>query len=255
MADNLKNQMRPIARNLKPPPQPKFVQEPQKNHQQQQHEMRVPAAFKTNVLAFHSLKKIRISHFDNGPFMFCVQMESADKDFQRMNERLQKTDLRRLASRPTSIGMACLALNDNKIFRVAIARISHHSSQEEYFVNFVDYGFNKMIRLENLCYIPDDFINPFTFAMPFALAGCKVSDLRVNEKEINFYFRLLTEGQLLTLKCVPNDGELSIKCMLTFKLISKFLLKVHQSVNTASFSLMTKSTFYKSFVHGILMRT
>lgn len=204
MTDNVKNQMRPIARNLKAPALPKFVQEPQKHHQQ---ESRIPAAFKTNVLAFHSLKKIRISHFENGPFMFCVQMESADKDFQRMNERLQKTDLRRLAARPTTIGMACLALHDKKVFRVAIARVPHHPPQDDYFVNFVDYGFNKSVRLENLCYIPDDFINPFTFAMPFALAGCKVADLKVNDKEISFYFRQLTENQMLTLKCVPNDGE------------------------------------------------
>lgn len=206
MADNLKNQMRPIARNLKAPPQPKFFQEPQK-HQQQQHEMRLPAAFKTNVLAFNSLKKVRISHF-NG-MMFCVQMESADKDFQRMNERLQKTDLRRLVTRPTSIGMACLALYEKKVFRVAIARIPHNP-QDDFSVNFVDYGYNKSIRLENLFYIPEDFINPFTFAMPFALAGCKVSDLKVNDKEISFYFRQLTEDQMLTLKCVPNDGKFNV---------------------------------------------
>lgn len=207
MADNLKNQMRPIARNLKAPSLPKFVQEPHRHQQQQQQETRIAATFKTNVLAFHSLKKIRISHFENGPFMFYVQMESADKDFQRMNERLQKTELRRL-SRPTSVGMACLAFYDKKVFRVAIAKLPNHPSQDEYLVNFIDYGFNRSLRLESLFYIPDDLVNPFTFAMPFALAACKIADFKVNDKEISFYFRQLSESQLLTLKCVPNDGKL-----------------------------------------------
>lgn len=213
MADNIKNQMRPIARNLKAPPPPKhYVQEPHKN-QNHQEPKNLPI-FKTNVLAFQpSVKKVRISHYENGPFLFCVQLESSDNDFQRLGAKLQKSELIPLKqffkSRQISIGTACLALMDKKIFRVAIARISYHAN-EDIFVNFVDFGFNKSIKLDNLFYIPDDFLTQFTYAMPFSLAGCKSTQLKVSDKEISFYFRQLTENKLLTLKCVPSDGELSL---------------------------------------------
>lgn len=200
----MKKQMRPIARNLKPPQPPRFVQESHHNNQQ---EPKVFATFKTNVLAFQSVKKIRISHFENGPFLFYVHVESSDSDFQRLFEKLQKTDLRRMKSHPTSIGMACLALHEKKVCRVVTAKIPQHQSHDEYFVNFVDYGYTKSVKFENLFYIPDDLLSQFTFAMPFSLAGCKAKELKVSDKEINFYFRQQTENRLLTLKCIQSDGK------------------------------------------------
>lgn len=198
MSDGAKNQMRPIARNLKPPPQPRFAQ----NHQ----DSPIQATFKTSVLAFQSVKKVRISHYENGPFMFCAQLESSDADFQRLVSKLQKTQLTRLQSRPNSIGMACVALHDKKFYRAAIAKVPQHPSHD-FNVNFVDFGFNKSVKLENLFYIPDELLNHFTFAMPFCLAGCKAKSFKVSEQEIGFYFRQLTESRSLTLKCVPCDGE------------------------------------------------
>lgn len=200
MADNMKNQMRPIARNLKPPPPPKFVA-------QDHPKALTSATFKTNVLAFQSVKKIRISHYENGPFMFYVQMEAADKDFQQLIGKLQKAELMHFKSPPSSIGMACVARCDKKFYRVVIAKVPQHPSQE-FSVNFVDFGYNKTVKLENLFYIPDEFLNQFTFAMPFCLAGCKIKELKVSDQEIGFYFKLLTENASLTLKCVKSDGKL-----------------------------------------------
>lgn len=192
----MKNQMRPIARNLKAPPLPRFTDTLP--------EPKIAATFKTNVLAFQSVKKVRISHYESGPLMFYVQTESSDGEFQKLVDRLQKTELRSLKSRPASIGMACLARHDRKIFRAAIAKIPQHPTQD-YSVNFVDYGFNRSVRLDNLFYIPDDFLSQLTFAMPFCLAGCRVNELKL-DKEVNFYFRQLTENRSLILKCVPSDG-------------------------------------------------
>ena len=212
MADNIKNQMRPIARNLKAPPPPRhYVQESQK-HQNHQVTKNI-STFKTNVFAFQSVKKVRISHCENGPFMFCVQVESSDSDFQRLVGKLQKIELipmrQVLKSRLMSIGTACLALFDKKVYRVAIARIPQHAN-DDFFVNFVDFGFNRSIKLDNLFYIPDDFLSQFTYATQFSLAGCKANELKVSEKEISFYFRLLTDNKLLTMKCVQSNGEFSL---------------------------------------------
>jgi tudor domain-containing protein 1/4/6/7 len=194
-----KNQMRPIARNLKPPPPPKFY------HDQKHSEPQKIAAFKTNVLPFQSVKKVRISHFENGPLVFYVQTESADNEFQRFNLRLQKVELRFINPHHAAIGMACLARYEKKIYRAAIAKVAQNQSQS-FHVNFVDYGFNGSVSADNIFYIPDDFLNQFTFAMPFCLAGFKTKEMKASHDEINFYFRQLTENQILTLKCVPSDG-------------------------------------------------
>lgn len=204
MADNVKNQMRPIARNLKPPPPPRFVQESQR--QQIRPEPNNCATFTTNVLAFQSLKKVRISHCENGPFLFYVQVESSDNDFHRLVSRLQKTELRRLHQRPAFVGTPCLTILDKKVFRVAVIKLPQHQN-EEYIASFVDFGFTKAVSLENLFYIPDDILSQFTYAMPFTLAGCRPNELKVNEKEATFYFRLLIDKQPVTLKCVPGNGE------------------------------------------------
>lgn len=196
-----KHQIRPIARNLKPPARPRVFADAQSH---QEHFEPKIATFKTNIIPLQSINKIRISHFENGPFLFYIQMESTFNELQHMTGKLQKTELHHFRSHPSMIGMACLARHDNKIYRVAIARIHQQFS---YFVNFVDYGFNGTVSSANLFYIPDDYLRPLTFAVPFSLVSCRENDLKVSGSEIDFYFRQLTEKQSLTLKCVASDGE------------------------------------------------
>lgn len=121
-----------------------------------------------------------------------------------MTGKLQKTELHHFRSHPPMVGMALLARHDNKIYRVAVAKILQHSS---YFVKFVDYGFNANVNASNLFYIPDEFLRQLTFAVPFSLVSCRENELKVSASEIDFYFRQLTEKQSLTLKCVASDGE------------------------------------------------
>lgn len=198
MADNMKKQMRPIVRGLKAPPPPKFVQDPMIR------DPKIPVAFKTNVLAFQSVRKVRVSHFENGPFMFYVQMED-NGEFQQLFAKLQRTELHHFKSRPSSIGMACLARHDKKIYRAAIAKFPQNPSQD-FIVNFVDFGFSAAVKLDNLFHIPEEFLSQFTFALPFSMTGVGAREIKVSEKEIAFYFRHLAENRVLTLKCVPSDG-------------------------------------------------
>lgn len=191
-------QMRPIVRNLKPAPPPKFVQE-----------SKLPAAFKTNVLAFQSVKKVRVSHVENGAFMFYVQLESLDGEFQEMFGKLQRSELHFFKSRPSTIGMACLARHDKKIYRAAIAKCPQNPSQD-FIVNFVDFGFSAAVKFDNIFHIPEEFLNQFTFAMPFSLIGVNANEIKVLEKEVAFYFKQLTENRVMTLKCVPSNGELTL---------------------------------------------
>lgn len=196
--------MRPIARNLKAAAPPRFA--PQTN--QMPVEQKISATFKASVLEFQSVNKVRISHIDNGPFLFYVQVEASDKEFEQMQARLQKMQLQRLKPQSVSKAMACLAFDEKKIFRAAVLKIPQHSN-EDFYVNFVDFGFNKSIKFENLFYIPGEFLTQCTFAKPFALVGSRNAGLKVNDREASFYFRYLVANKSLTLKCVPPHGELN----------------------------------------------
>lgn len=196
-----KNSMQPIARNLKPPPPPKFSAEVLQDLP------KTTPVFKTNVLAYQSIKNVRISHCENGPYMFYVQLDSLSNELERFTNKLQKSELRHFSKPPATIGMACLARYERRIYRAAIAKLP--SSSQDYLVNFVDYGFSGTVRLENLFYISEEFLAPLTYAIEFCLANIRNIKFPASDHELNFFFRDITENQLMSLKCVPSDGEAS----------------------------------------------
>ncbi|CRK93088.1 CLUMA_CG006466, isoform A [Clunio marinus] len=196
---NMKNQIRPITRNLSRPAPPRFSEVNKSAGN-------LKTTFKTSVLAFQSVKKVKITHYEKGPFMFYVQLESSDNDFKKFSEKLQKAELRHFKDSPNSIGLACLAKHEKQIYRAAIAKIPQNSSQSNFYVNFVDFGYNAFIKEENLFHIPEEFADQTTFAIPFCLNRYDSKDMQASPEELQFYFRLLTENQMMTLKCVPSDG-------------------------------------------------
>jgi hypothetical protein len=128
----MKKQMRPIVRGLKAPALPKFVSA----QESMIRDPKVPAAFKSNVLPFQSVK-VRISHVENGPFLFYVQLESLESDYQQLFGKLQRTELR--PERPSSIGMPVLVRRDKQILRAAVAKLPQNASQD-FIVNLVTPG-------------------------------------------------------------------------------------------------------------------
>ena len=197
-----KKQMRPIARGLKIPALPKFVQQSMIMIR----DPKAAVAFKTNVISFHSQHKIRICHYEKGPSMFYVHLESRDSEYKQFSSRLQSTELRN--TRP-SIGMACLVRHNNKIYRATVAKFFQNPSQD-LIVNLVDLGYSASVKLENIFHISEEFSTPFTFALPFSLYGINSGEIKVSDTFTGFYFRQLTNDRSLTLKCVPSDGKLKI---------------------------------------------
>lgn len=150
--------------------------------------------------------------------MFCVQLLDNDEDFGQLVAKLQKIELRPIDFRP-SIGMACLARHKGKIFRAAIAKIPQQAHQDAFFnCVFVDYGFSADVAALNIFYIPDVFMTLNPFALNFCLADYRVNDMKTSEKELDFFFRHLTDKQILTLKCVQSDGELMLLPLVTLSL-------------------------------------
>ena len=192
-------QMRPIARNLKVPAPPKFIQDKQDYEISEN----TNPTFKSNIFIYQTEHKVRISHYEKGVHMFYVQLESLDAQLQALLSRIQSIKLINLKNRPTQIGMACLARHQKKIHRVAIAKFLN--DPDSFLCNFVDYGYSATIKLENLFYIPDIFLNHPTFAVQFSFAKLQNVTFKVNA-----YFKEITENRLLSLKCVPIDGKLNI---------------------------------------------
>lgn len=198
--------MRPIARNLKPAAPPKFST---KATTPQEGEEESLGNFKSNVIAHHTVHKIRISHFEKGVNLFYVQLESMDANLQALSSKIQGIQLRNLSKRPSSLGMACLARYNKKVYRVAVAKSNANTQNLSYLCHFVDFGFSSYVKFDDLLYIPEDCIEIPPFAIPFCLA-LKDTKFQASYQEINFYFQQICENRLLTLKCVPLDGNYTI---------------------------------------------
>lgn len=199
MTDQMANhQMRPIARNLKPPPLPKFV-ESTKNV-----DTREKRQFESTIVQFNTKLKAKISCYENGPFYFHVQLCDTENEMKNFQNQLTKIELKNFDFLPSSIGLACLVRHDRKIFRASVQKLPSSSTQV-YVVSLVDYGLSVTIELKNMFQIPDEFLRP-KFSIPLKLFG--VNDgLKVSAKEVSVIFKHLTENRVVTIKCVKSEGE------------------------------------------------
>lgn len=196
-------QMKPIARNLKPAAPPKFSRLTPQNGEEESF-----GKFNSNVIPHNSVHKVRITHYERGINLFYVHMEALDANLQNMTSKIQGIFLKNLKKRPSSLGMACLAKYQRKVYRVAVAK-SNEGQPENllYLCHFVDFGFSAQIKFDNLFYIPHECVAINAFAVPFCLTALKNVVFQTNMTEINYYFQQITENRLLTLKCVPLDGN------------------------------------------------
>lgn len=214
-------QMRPIARNLKPPALPKFIQD-QRIYEIDENSIQ---SFKSNIFSYQTEHKVRITHYEKGVHMFYVQLESYDFQLQSLLSRIQSIKLINLKKRPTQIGMACLARHQKKIHRVAIAKFLN--DPDSFLCNFVDFGYSATVKLENLFYIPDVFLIDSAFAIQFSFAKLQNITFKCPMQEVNVYFKEITENRLLSLKCVPVDGKLSIHLKIKLQFLTACFFCVH----------------------------
>lgn len=200
MADHeiTNHQMRPLARNLQAPPPPKFFSQSNQSRFQ----------FKSKPLQFNRPQKARIGTYENGPFSFFVQLQDQHTLLENLQDHLKRVPLKPMNSSSISmLGLACLIrrVNDNSIFRAAIAKFPQRAGETEYIVNLVDYGSNIAVNIEHIFMIPADVAAHLTFAIP-----CRLSDVRkssqVSEREISALFKSLTDNKVITIKCVQSDG-------------------------------------------------
>lgn len=188
------SQMRPIARNLQPPPPPKFVDS--------------ALQFKSNVAQFKSARKTKISAYETGSTFFYVQLVEAEKDLRSLQDRLKRVgQLKSLnPSSISGIASACLIRNEFGVFRAEIVK-SPSRNEHDYLAKLVDFGTMISVNIDNIFVIPSDFVhNFFTFALPCQLANVKKSS-QVSDREIFALFKSLTHNKIVTIKSVQSNGE------------------------------------------------
>jgi hypothetical protein len=197
MSDFENHQMKPLARNLRPPPPPKFAD----NN---------VLRFKMNVAQCKSPQKARIVSYESADAIeFSVQLVEADKDLANLNDRLKRVaQLKSLnPSAATTMGMACLVRLADGLFRAAIVK-SPQRKTEDYIVNLVDHGTTASVKIDNLHVIPTELVNDFfTFALPCRLVGVEKST-QVSYRELCAFFKCLTNNRIVTIKNAQYEGEL-----------------------------------------------
>lgn len=200
-------QMKPLARNLRPPPPPKFVEN--------------VLRFRVNVAQCKSPQRARIVAYEPAePIMFHVQLVENGKELASLQERLKRAGQQLKSLNPsalTTIGTACLVRFENGIFRAAVAR-EPQKKGDDYLMNLVDYGTTVPVKLENIHAIPTELVHNFpTFALPCRLDGVKKS-AQVSNREMVAFFKCLTNNKIINIKftLVKSDGELLFFSFLHF---------------------------------------
>lgn len=197
------SQINPLIRNLKAPKPLKFgTQNGGSNTVTPSSAVEAVPSVKTQVLPENSNELIKITHYENGPRLFFVQLQRLEQEFYKMNIALSKIELNSLNRKPVP-RMACLArYTDNKVYR---AVISHIVSAKECCVSYVDYGNKGNVKFEHIYQIPLLYLQLKTFALSFTLSGLKETSKILSDDEVNFYFKKNTAGTL-KLKIVPLEG-------------------------------------------------
>lgn len=172
-----------------------------------------PVAYLSNTLSMHLSYEVMVSHVQDGPFLFYVQLKKENAELEALMKELQKV---RLSEFPTDIqnGMACLVCIDAIIYRGMITQIGPTSVV----VCLVDYGRSVTVAYQNLYGIPTRYTKQKVFAIRSSISGYKKLD-RYN-RQLKERFREIVmgpEGCNLTIKVTPLEGSAFIHyCELFF---------------------------------------
>lgn len=162
-------------------------------------------AYTSNTLNQHSKYEVMVSHVQDGPFLFSIQLKKELPDLETMMKELQRLRLREF---PTDIliGMACLVRAD-VIYRGLVTLMGPTSVV----VCLVDYGRTVTVSYNHLYEIPAQYLKRKIFAIKSTITGYKKLD-RYN-KQLKERFREIVmgpEGCNLTIRVTPLEGSPSL---------------------------------------------
>ncbi|KAL7301892.1 hypothetical protein TKK_0005492 [Trichogramma kaykai] len=151
-------------------------------------------SFKASLLEIGSIHDVKISHVEDGPSKFSVQLVHHLPQLQAMMKKINSQNHLHLQEPPIA-GLVALGVKPRtkEICRVVLNSPGDTTCK----VHFVDYGFDAVLSFNDIYQISEEFVTPTVYSIRFSLSGCSDSTLTQDLKD---YFAGLVYDQDLRLK-------------------------------------------------------
>ncbi|KAL6267474.1 hypothetical protein P5V15_000550 [Pogonomyrmex californicus] len=175
-------------------------------HSMSQHPLPPPIqealVFKSRVLDVGSDHEVLISHVEDGPQKFSVQIESMRAVLTRLMSEINNRSKQPLQEPPLP-GSVCLGRHkdsgDGVLCRAVVMSVMEHKCK----LYYVDFGHTEVLPYTDIFQLPPEYINPKVLSIRFTLSGLKELNITLEMKE---YFKELVSGKLLILHVRPPEG-------------------------------------------------
>lgn len=159
--------------------------------------------FKSRVLDVGSNHEVFISHVEDGPQKFSVQVESTRDILTRLMNEINSHPKQSLQEPPLP-GSVCLGrykdiAGDRVLCRAVVMSVMEHKCK----LYYVDFGHTEVLPYTDIFQLPSEYINPKVLSIRFTLSGLKELIISPEMKE---YFKELVYRRLLILHVRPPEG-------------------------------------------------
>ncbi|CAL1676055.1 unnamed protein product [Lasius platythorax] len=159
--------------------------------------------FKSRVLDVNSQYQVLISHVEDGPQKFSVQVESTQAILTQLMNEINNHPKQPLQEPPLP-GSVCLGryretAEDGVLCRAVVMSVMEHKCK----LYYVDFGHTEVLPYTDIFQLPPEYINPKVLSIRFTLSGLR--ELNITQ-EMKTYFKELVHRKLLILHVRPPEG-------------------------------------------------
>lgn len=167
--------------------------------------------FKCRVLELDSIHQVRVSHIEDGPLRFVIQLQNCDQELETLMRNINNHPVEPLL-KPELPGYVCLGrCSKDKCLRRAVINSATEGACQTG-VYYVDFGDSELLPFSDIYELPPQYVNPRVLSVRFCLTG--IRDLSVS-MEMKKFFADFVRDKLLTLKVQPvEDTPLIQYCTL-----------------------------------------
>ncbi|XP_018353792.1 PREDICTED: maternal protein tudor-like isoform X2 [Trachymyrmex septentrionalis] len=159
--------------------------------------------FKSRVLEVGSRHDVFISHVEDGPQKFSIQIESARDVLTCLMTEINNHPKKPLQEPPLP-GSVCLGrYKDPGGERVLCRAVVMSVMERKCKLYYVDFGHTEVLPYTDIFQLPPEYINPKVLSIRFTLSGLKELIITQEMKE---YFKELVYRRLLILHIRPPEG-------------------------------------------------
>ncbi|XP_072754733.1 protein tudor isoform X2 [Anoplolepis gracilipes] len=159
--------------------------------------------FKSRVLDVNSRYRVLISHVEDGPQKFSVQVENTQAILSQLMDEINSHPKLPLQEPPLP-GSVCLGrYTENEengvLCRAVVMSVMEHKCK----LYYVDFGHTEVLPYTDIFQLPPEYINPKVLSIRFTLSGLR--ELNITQ-EMKAYFKELVYRKLLILHVRPPEG-------------------------------------------------